>query len=159
MSRTTQEIEQEIVETPEEDEIAELKRELASLKRMVQEGRLAPELATPTVAAASVALDQRKFENQKRVLEEHWATEPRVMIQIEPNQVEKQILAIKGAYPPRRHQVNGVVVWLEVGKMIEVPKSIAELHLHTRKEPAIKSIPAGEMRVGYYVGDSFPGVG
>jgi hypothetical protein len=130
-----------------------------------------PALAGPAALAASQQLEETIQERDRERLHAAWALEPSLSIQIEPDQTDQQVLARRYArwqstnqqgpppdFPPRRFQINGVVVWIAVGRVVQVPASLAALHHATRTLPLLDVTPAGENRVGYWVGDNPFGV-
>lgn len=64
---------------------------------------------------------------------EFWANEPKEPVWIEPNPEEVQLAGMhKGEMPPRMLQINGIQYPVPVGRIVEVPASIAALVRRTQ---------------------------
>lgn len=173
---------QSVVEMPEAATVQEALaiaqealREMALLKQQLAGMGIDPvaatQGATPAVNAASAVLDAAIQKGDEMRLREAWAAEPHTSVWLEPDDMDKAVLAARlgrwnvggqqgprPSFPARRFQVNGVVMWIEVGKTAQVPESIAALIDNTRS-PALHMLnitPAGEQQFGYWVGDQNP---
>lgn len=178
------EVQASVVAPPEnitdEDAIAmarEALRELAALKQQLAAMGISPATAaagatlppglTPAAVGASVQLEAKVQERDEERLRAAWALEHQLPLQIEPDDIDRQVMARRYAkweqtgrqgaqpwFPPRRFQINGVVIWLDVGRVIQVPASIFNMVENTRTKALLDLIPAGENRVGFWVGDN-----
>ena len=81
-------------------------------------------------------------EAQKRATLASWQVEPREPVWIEPDLSEQKLAATtpNGELPPRSFWVNGILYPIPVGRIVEVPHSIAELVRYTQN-PKSKPTP------------------
>jgi hypothetical protein len=157
-------------------------REMALLRQQMAEMGRDPGVAaagatlpgvTPAAVAASQQLEEAIQRGDEQRLRAAWEAEPHVSTYLEPDEIERLVLGRRMAkwrasgqqgpqplFPPRRFQVNGVVLWIQVGKNVQVPVSIAELIENTRNPQMhpLNVMPAGEQQMGYWVGDNPFGV-
>lgn len=116
-------------------QVPSLSNEVARLQGMLEVLRM------PTAAPEQKAPEPEPLidvATERRMVIESLASQKRVGLFIAPNEDEKQMadrmkkLARVGQdiYPPRLFRVNGVEIAVPVGKLTEVPQTIAEMYAY-----------------------------